>query len=235
MYICLVIILQMKILIIEDDKNLSQSIGKGLRQVGYDVEICGDGIRGMEMAATEGFDLILLDLMLPGINGFELMTNLKGFKISTPVIVISALSGTEHVVKGLDLGAVDYIKKPFDWDELLARIRVVSKKSANAYLSKIQIEDLTIDVAARKVTRDNQEIRLTAKEFLLLEYLAQNANRVVSKNQIMENVWDLNFDPGSNIVEVHMYQLRKKINSDFEVPLIETVVGLGYTLKGVKN
>ena len=225
----------MKILIIEDDKNLSQSIGKGLRQAGYTIEVCGDGIRGMELAATGGYDLILLDLMLPGINGFELLTNLKGFEIRTPVIIISALSGTEHVVKGLDLGAVDYIKKPFDWDELLARIRVVSKKSANAHLSKIQIEDLTIDVLARKVIRENQEIRLTAKEFLMLEYLAQNANRVVSKNQIMENVWDLDFDPGSNIVEVHMYQLRKKIDRDFEVPLIETVVGLGYSLKGVKS
>ena len=228
--------LKMKILIIEDDRNLSQSIGKGLIQAGYDIEICGDGIRGMEMAATEGFDLILLDLMLPGINGFELLTNLKGFSIHTPVIIISALSGTEQVVKGLNLGAVDYIRKPFEWDEFLARIRVVSKYTVNVQTSnKIQIEDLTIDVLARKVVRDNQEIRLTAKEFLLLEYLARNANRVVSKNQIMERVWDLDFDPGSNIVEVHIYQLRKKINSDFEIPLIETVVGLGYTLKGEKS
>ena len=225
----------MKILIIEDDKSLSQSIGKGLRQAGYAVEICGDGVRGMEMAASGDYDLILLDLMLPGTNGFELLTNLKGFEIRTPVIIVSALSGTEQVVKGLDLGAVDYIKKPFDWDELLARIRVVSKKAVNAHHSKIQIEDLIVDIQARKVMRQDQEIRLTAKEFMLLEYLALNANRVVSKNQIMENVWDLDFDPGSNIVEVHMYQLRKKIDRDFEVPLIETVVGLGYSLKGVKN
>ena len=225
----------MKILVIEDDKNLSQFIGKGLRQSGYAAEICGEGIRGMELAASGDYDLILLDLMLPGINGFELLTNLKGFDIRTPVIIISALSGTEQVVKGLDLGAVDYIKKPFDWDELLARIRVVSKKTANAHHSKIQIEDLTVNVLARKVIRGNQEIRLTAKEFMLLEYLAQNANRIVSKSQIMEHVWDFDFDPGSNIVEVHIYQLRKKINSDFETPLIETVVGLGYTLKGIKS
>lgn len=225
----------MKILIIEDEKSLSQFIGKGLQQAGYAVEICNDGIRGLEQAASGCYDLILLDLMLPGINGFELLKNLKSFDIRTPVIITSALSGTEQVVKGLDLGAVDYIKKPFDWDELLARIRVVQKKSAGTRSSVIHIEDLAIDVTARKVTRADKEIRLTAKEFLLLEYLARNANRIVSKNQIMEHVWDLNFDPGSNIVEVHMYQLRKKVDKDFETPLIETVVGLGYTLKGEKK
>ena len=225
----------MKILIVEDEKNLSQFIGKGLKQAGYTVEICGDGIRGLEQAASGSYDLILLDLMLPGMNGFELLKNLKGFDIHTPVMIISALSGTEQVVKGLDLGAVDYIKKPFDWDELLARIRVVQKKTLNAHSSKIQIEDLIVDVSARKVTRADKEIRLTAKEFLLLEYLARNANRVVSKNQIMEYIWDLDFDPGSNIVEVHIYQLRKKINEDFETSLIETVVGLGYVLKGEKK
>ena len=225
----------MKILIVEDEKSLSQFIGKGLKQAGYTVEICSDGIRGLEQAASGCYDLILLDLMLPGMNGFELLKNMKGFDIQTPVMIISALSGTEQVVKGLDLGAVDYIKKPFEWDELLARIRVVQKKTLNAHSSKIQIKDLIIDVSARKVTRANKEIRLTAKEFLLLEYLARNANRVVSKNQIMEYIWDLDFDPGSNIVEVHIYQLRKKINEDFETSLIETVVGLGYVLKGEKK
>lgn len=224
----------MKILIIEDEKSLAQFMEKGLQQAGYSVETAKDGTRGMEQAATGGFDLILLDLMLPGMNGFDLLRNLRGFNVQTPVMIISALSGTEQVVEGLDLGAVDYIRKPFDWDELLARIRVIRKKSQGNKSAEIHIEDLSIDVTGRKVTRGGKEIRLTAKEFLLLEYLARNANRIVSKNQIMEHVWDLDFDPGSNLVEVHMYQLRRKIDKDFEIPLIETVVGLGYTLKGKK-
>jgi len=224
----------MKILLIEDEKNLALFVEKGLQQAGYNVEKSNDGSKGMEMAASESFDLILLDLMLPGINGFDLLKNLRSFGVKTPVIIISALSNTEHVVKGLDLGAVDYIKKPFDWDELLARIRVIQKKSFSSNSNNIIIEDLTIDVIGRKVVRSGKEIRLTAKEYLLLEYLAHNVNRIVSKTQIMEHVWELDFDPGSNIVEVHMYQLRQKVDKGFEFPLIETVVGLGYSLKGKK-
>lgn len=224
----------MKILLVEDEKNLALFIEKGLQQAGHSVEKSNDGSKGMEMAASDSFDLILLDLMLPGINGFDLLKNLRSFGIKTPVIIISALSNTENVVKGLDLGAIDYIKKPFDWDELLARIRVVQKKNSNSNSNTLNIEDLTIDVIARKVIRADKEIRLTAKEYLLLEYLAQNANRIVSKTQIMEHVWELDFDPGSNIVEVHMYQLRQKVDKEFDFPLIETVVGLGYSLKGEK-
>ena len=188
----------------------------------------------MKLAASECFDLILLDLMLPGMDGFYVLKNLKSFEVKTPVIIISALSNTGHIVKGLDLGAVDYIRKPFDWDELLARMRVMLKKSLNNYSEKITIEDLTIDIIGRKVTRAGKEIRLTTKEYLLLEYLARNANRILSKSQIMEHVWDLDFDPGSNLVEVHLYQLRRKVDKDFELPLIETVVGFGYMLKGEK-
>lgn len=225
----------MKILLIEDEKNLALFVEKGLQQAGYSVEKTNDGSKGMELAASETFDLILLDLMLPGINGFDLLKNLRSFGLKTPVIIISALSNTEHVVKGLDLGAVDYIKKPFDWDELLARIRVIQKKKSDSSSGKITIEDLTIDIIGRKVIRAEKEIRLTAKEYLLLEYLARNANRIVSKTQIMEYVWELDFDPGSNIVEVHIYQLRQKIDKGFDFPLIETVVGLGYILKGEKE
>lgn len=224
----------MKILLVEDEKNLALFIEKGLQQAGHSVEKSNDGSKGMEMAASDSFDLILLDLMLPGINGFDLLKNLRSFGIKTPVIIISALSNTENIVKGLDLGAIDYIKKPFDWDELLARIRVVQKKNSNSNSNTLNIEDLTIDIIARKVIRADKEIRLTAKEYLLLEYLAQNANRIVSKTQIMEHVWELDFDPGSNIVEVHMYQLRQKVDKEFDFPLIETAVGLGYSLKGEK-
>ena len=225
----------MKILVIEDEQSLSRFITKGLQQAGYSVQASNDGAKGLEIAASEKFDLLLLDLMLPGTNGFDILSNLRSFKIQTPVIIISALSGTAQVVKGLDLGAVDYIKKPFEWEELLARIRVLQKKISGAETSTIRINDLMIDLIARKVTRAGKEIKLTAKEFVLLEYLSRNANRVVSKNQIMENVWEMDFDPGSNIVEVHIYQLRKKIDKGFDEPLLETVVGLGYTLKWNKH
>lgn len=225
----------MKILVIEDEQSLSRFMGKGLQQAGYCVQLSNDGAKGLEIAASEKFDLILLDLMLPGANGFDILSNLRSFQIETPVFIISALSDTAQVVKGLDLGAIDYIKKPFEWEELLARIRVLQKKIAGTESSKIHIHDLTIDLIARKVSRAGKEIKLTAKEFVLLEYLARNANKVVSKNQIMENVWEMDFDPGSNIVEVHVYQLRKKIDKDFDAPLLETVVGLGYTLKGNKQ
>ncbi len=224
----------MKILVIEDEQKLASFLEKGLLQAGYAVSTCYDGAKGLEAAASDSFDLILLDLMLPGANGFDVLKNLRSFGIHTPVIIISALSETEHLVKGLDLGAVDYIKKPFEWEELLARIRVVQKKYFGQESPVIKIEDLTIDLIGRKVMRNGKEIKLTAKEFILLEYLARNANRIVSKNQIMENVWEMDFDPGSNIVEVHIYQLRKKINEGFENKLIETVVGLGYSLKGKK-
>lgn len=222
----------MKILIIEDEKSLAAFMEKGLLQAGYAAEVCYDGLEGIKQASKGGFDLILLDLMLPSMNGFDILNNLKSIEIQTPVIIVSALSDTEQVVKGLNMGAVDYIKKPFDWEELLARIRIVQRKNTNGKSSNIHIEDLIIDLIARTVTRSGKEIRLTAKEFLLLEYLARNANRIVSKNQIMKHVWDLDFDPGSNLVEVHIYQLRKKIDKDFEVPLIETVVGLGYKVNG---
>ena len=224
----------MKILLIEDEKSLALFVEKGLKQAGYTIEASDNGSAGLKMAASEHFDLILLDLMLPGMDWFDVLKNLRSFGVQTPVIIISALSNTGHVVKGLDLGAVDYIRKPFEWDELLARIRVIQKKNTQVSSEKITIEDLSIDVVGRKVTRAGKEIRLTAKEYLLLAYLARNANRIMSKDQIMEHVWDLDFDPGSNIVEVHIYQLRRKVDKAFEYPLIETVVGLGYTLKGEK-
>ena len=225
----------MKILVAEDETKLAGFIQKGLQQAGYISERCSNGAQALEKAASENFDLILLDLMLPGTNGFEVLKNLRAFNIKTPVIIISALSDTQQVVQGLDLGAIDYIKKPFEWDELLARIRIVQRKIFNTETSTIVIDDLTIDLMSRKVMRDDKEINLTAKEFLLLKYLARNANRVVNKNQVLENVWDMDFDPESNIVEVYMYQLRRKIDKGFDVAMIETIVGAGYKLKGIKT
>ena len=225
----------MKILIAEDEKKLAGFIENGLKAAGYITHTCFNGALALEKAAVENFDLILLDLMLPGTNGFEVLKNLRAFGIETPVIIISAISDTKQVVQGLDLGAVDYIKKPFDWDELLARIRTVQRNTGNKDRTKICIDDLELDIASRKVVRNEQEILLTSKEFVLLEYLARNANRVLSKNQLLENAWEMDFDPESNIVEVYMHQLRKKIDKGFDKQLIKTVVGAGYMLKGNKE
>jgi DNA-binding response OmpR family regulator len=225
----------MKILIAEDEQKLAAFMQKGLQQAGHVVHQCNNGSQALEKAASENFDLILLDLMMPGANGFEVLKNLRDFKIQTPVIIVSALSDTQQVVQGLDLGAVDYIKKPFEWEELLARIRILQRKLFSSESTKICIDDLTIDLMSRKVIRGNKEILLTTKEFVLLEYFARNANRVISKSQILENVWEMDFDPESNIVEVYMYQLRKKIDKGFTKPLIETIIGAGYKLRGNKS
>ena len=225
----------MKILVVEDEEKLAGFMLKGLQQAGHLVQQCHNGSLALEMAASENFDLILLDLMLPGTNGLEVLKNLRYFRIESPVIIVSALIGTTQIVEGLDLGAVDYIKKPFEFDELLARIRIVQRKLFSSETSKISVEDLVIDLHSRKVTRQEIQINLTSKEFLLLEYLVRNANRVISKNQILENVWEMDFDPESNIVEVYMYQLRRKIDKGFDRPLIETIVGAGYKLTGTKS
>ena len=225
----------MKILVVEDEQKLAGFIHQGLQQAGYLVQISNNGSEALNMVASETFDLILLDLMLPGMTGIEVLKNMRAFNISSPVIILSALSGTSQVVEALDLGAVDYIKKPFEWDELLARIRILQRKIFASESTRIQINDLTIDLMARQVMRSETQITLTAKEFALLEYLIRNLNRVVSKNQILENVWNMDFDPESNIVEVYMHQLRRKIDKGFDNPLIQTVVGVGYKLTGSKS
>lgn len=225
----------MKILIAEDEKKLAGFMANGLQQAGHIIKQSHNGAEALNLAVSENFNLILLDLMMPGTNGFDVLKNMRAFKVATPVIIVSALSDTGQVVEGLDLGAVDYIKKPFEWEELLARIRTVQRQATTSGQAKIIIDDLAIDIISRKVTRGDTDILLTSKEFVLLEYLARNANRVLSRNQLLENAWEMDFDPESNIVEVYMYQLRKKVDKGFDTPLIKTMVGAGYMLKGKKS
>ena len=225
----------MKILVVEDEQKLAGFIQKGLQQAGYLVQLSDNGSDALNKAASETFDLILLDLMLPGMTGIEVLKNMRAYNIPAPVIIVSALSGTSQIVEGLDLGAVDYIKKPFEWEELLARIRILQRKVFASESTRISINDLVVDLMTREVTRSGKAVQLTAKEFALLEYLIRNTNRVVSKNQILENVWNMDFDPESNIVEVYMHQLRKKIDKGFDTPVIETIIGVGYKLKGTKS
>ena len=225
----------MKILLVEDESKLAGFIADGLTHAGHICDLMADGTLGLEAAMVNGYDLILLDLMLPSMNGFDFLKNLHSFNNQTPVIILSALSNTENVIKGLDLGAIDYLKKPFELDELLARVRSARRRNITQGSLKLQVEDLKVDLLSREVTRDDKQVLLSNREFALLEFLITNANKVVTRGQILEKVWDLNFDPGSNVVEVHLYQLRKKMDKGYQAQLIHTIVGRGYILKGTVN
>lgn len=222
----------MKILVIEDEVKLAFFIKKGLEQAGHVADMVHDGAKGLEMASVNDYDLLILDLMLPGQNGFEVLKNLQDFSIETPVIILSAISDTEKVVKGLDAGAVDYMKKPFEFGELLARIRNVQRKTNGTRQAALKVNGLEMNLLTREVKRDGKNIELSNREFALLELLMAQANRLVTKNQIAEKVWEADFDMGSNVIEVHIYQLRKKIDKGFEEQMLHTLVGAGYMLKG---
>ena len=218
----------MKILLVEDEPKLNQFVKKGLEQQGYVVDGVTNGAAAIEMAAVTPYDLIILDLMLPGQSGFEVLENMKRFSIKSPVMILSALSNSEHVIEGLDKGAIDYIKKPFDFGELLARVRVITRKGEPKQYTFLSIEALELDLLSRKVKQEGEEIDLTRREFSLLEYLMLNCNRILSKTEITEKIWEINFDAGSNVIEVHMSSLRKKIKGD----AIKTKIGVGYYMEG---
>jgi len=222
----------MKVLIIEDEQKLGAFITKGLEEAGYNVTHCTNGSEGLEIAAVNDFDIILLDIMLPGQSGFEVLKNLREFKIDTPVIFISALNESEHVIKGLDLGAIDYIKKPFDFEELKARIRNVQNRFSNGKGTTLKIHDLELDLISRVVKRKGNTIELSKREFSILELLLRNTNRVLSKVEIAQKIWNIDFDMGSNVIEVHFHQLRKKVDQDFDLKLIQTQIGFGYKIEG---
>jgi DNA-binding response OmpR family regulator len=218
----------MRILLIEDEPKLNTFIKEGLQQNGYTVDATQNGSHGLELASVGNYDLLLLDLMLPGQNGYEVLATMREFKITTPVIIISALTNSEHVIKGLDAGAVDYIKKPFNFAEFLARIRAVTRKGDPKSYTKFKIGELEMDLLARKVYLKTELIELTNREFSLLELLVLNCNRVLSKTEIAERVWEVNFDMGSNVIEVHLSQLRRKLKQE----IIFTKVGVGYYIEG---
>src|SRR5579872_46662 len=222
----------MKILLIEDEVKLGQFLCDGLAEAGHICEHFTDGSKGLECALSTDYDLIILDLMLPNMNGFEILSNLRKARNVTPVLVLSALNDADKVIQALDLGAIDYMRKPFDFDEMLARIRTIQRRSLQQAGDYISIGDLNVNLRSREVQRAGQRINLSNREFALLEYLMSHPNQVVTKTQILDKIWDINFDPGSNIVEVHMHQLRKKIDSDPDSALIHTVIGQGYVLRG---
>jgi DNA-binding response OmpR family regulator len=218
----------MRILIIEDNPKMAGAIQRGLREHGYAVEVCHSGFEGEDLAAIENFDLILLDLMLPDRDGVDVCRNLRRRCVSTPILMLTALSGTSDKVAGLDAGADDYLTKPFEFEELLARIRSLLRRGEASEGRFLRCEDLELDLYTRKATRGDFEQELSNKEFALLEYLMRNPNRVLSRTQIAESVWDMNFEPESNVIDVYVSSLRKKLDRDFEHGLIHTIKGAGY-------
>ncbi|MVM41205.1 response regulator [Spirosoma sp. HMF3257] len=224
-----------KILIIEDDRRIAQNISRGLQDEGYATEVVYEGLNGRQMALQPGVDLLILDINLPGLSGFEVCRSVRAEKPQLPIIMLTALGEIEDKVEGLGLGADDYLVKPFDFRELVARVATCFRRSAlnTSPIADdiLQVANLTVNLTIKEVRRGTTLIDLTAREFALLEYLIRNKGRVLSKLDIAETVWNLNFDPGTNVVEVYVNYLRKKIDRDFEPKLIHTRPGMGYVLK----
>lgn len=222
----------MRILIVEDDKGASRFIKKGLTEEGFLVETVFDGEEGLFMATEQEFDLIILDIMLPEMNGYEVIKGIRAKGVSTPVVFLTARDQQAEIIHGFDLGADDYLVKPFAFAELLARIRAVLRRGQkNNDLLKINIDDLFLDRISRSAERGGMPIELSAKEYLLLEYFMINAGQVLTRTMILEHVWGYNFDTCSNVIEVHINRLRTKIDKDFSNKLINTVKGIGYVFK----
>ncbi|MFA6141900.1 MAG: response regulator transcription factor [Candidatus Omnitrophota bacterium] len=221
----------MRILVIEDEKKIADFIKRGLKEEGYAVDTAYDGEQGQFLAKTNSYDLILLDLMLPKIDGITLCKNLKKEEIHVPIIMLTAKDTVEDKVAGLDAGADDYITKPFVFEELLARVRAILRKKGSKEATKIEIGDILLDLVSHRVTRAGKELILTAKEYALLEYLMRNAGTVVTRTMISEHVWDIDFDTFTNVIDVYINYLRKKVDAGHSKKLIHTIRGRGYTLK----
>lgn len=222
----------MRILVVEDEHRIANSIKKGLEQERCAVDVSYTGPDGYDLASTEDYDLILLDIMLPEMNGIEICKELRKNKINIPILLLTAKGQTEDKVKGLDAGADDYMTKPFSFDELLARIRALTRRKGTVVNTNLFVEDLSLDKKQYLVKRDNREIRLSNKEFLLLEYLIINKNSIVTKDQIIAHVWNYDADILPNTIEVYVKNLRNKIDKPFssKKPLINTVRGFGYRI-----
>jgi len=218
----------MRILIVEDNPKMALAVQKGLTEHGFAADVSHTGFEGEELASSEAYDLLLLDLMLPDRDGIEVCRNLRRRKIATPVIMLTALSAIEEKIDGLDAGADDYITKPFEFEELLARIRAILRRGEASESRVLRCEDLELDLYTRQATRGEKMIDLSNKEFALLEYLMRNQNRVLSRIQIGEKVWDMNFEPSSNVIDVYVSALRRKLDRGFEIQLIHTIKGAGY-------
>jgi two-component system OmpR family response regulator len=223
-----------KILLVEDDAETASYIVKGLVEHGHVVDHVADGREGLFLASDGSFDLVILDRMLPGLDGLGVLRALRAASIATPVLILSALASVDDRIEGLDCGSDDYLVKPFAFSELLARVsallRRMEGKGAEPPETRLVVGDLEIDLLSRTVRRGGRTIDVKPREYRLLEYLARNAGRVVTRTMLLEQVWDYHFDPGTNVIDVHVSRLRRKLDDGFELPLLVTVRGAGYRL-----
>jgi two-component system, OmpR family, response regulator len=223
----------MRVLLVEDDKEIAFFIAKGLKQVGFAVGHALDGEEGLYLALNEPYDVAVIDIMLPKLDGLSLIKELRHRKNNTPTIILSARQSVDDRVKGLQAGSDDYLTKPFSFSELLARIQALQRRATHvAEPTSLVVDDLSMDLLTRQVARSGVTIELQPREFALLEYLMRNVGRVVSKTMIIDHVWQFNFDTQTNVVEVRMSKLRDKIDKNFEKKLIHTLRGVGYRLQG---
>lgn len=223
----------MKILVVEDEPDLNRIIVKHLQAEGYLVDSCFNGNDAVYYITEENYDAVLLDAMLPGKDGFQVLKDIRSKRIETPVMFLTARDQTEDIVAGLDCGADDYVVKPFSFDEVLARLRVIIKRSPKEHGASYQCNDLIVDTDKKSVTRHGIPIELSPKEYSILEYMIRNKNIALSRSQIESNAWGIDFDGESNIIDVYIRYLRKKIDDDFDIKLIQTVRGIGYMLEDV--
>ncbi|MCR5873296.1 response regulator transcription factor [Phenylobacterium sp. J426] len=222
----------MHVLVVEDDVRVADHVVKGLKAEGWLVDHVADGREALFRVASETYDVVVLDRMLPSVDGLKILQTMRASGDPTPVLILSALGDVDNRVKGLRAGGDDYLAKPFAFSELLARVEALSRRKAPVQeTTQLSLADLEMNLIARTVTRAGKPIDLTAREFGLLEYLLRNAGRVVSRTMLLEAVWDYNFDPQTNIIDQHVSRLRQKVDKDFEPPLIHTVRGMGYTLR----
>jgi DNA-binding response OmpR family regulator len=222
----------MRILVVEDEIKVVRFLKKGLEAEGYEVETAADGKSGEKLARTEAYDLILLDVLMPKKNGFEVLRDLRKEEIRTPILMLTARSTTEDIVGGLDQGADDYLTKPFAFTELLARIRSLMRRGT--VKTKLKYSDLTLDTIAHKASRSGKQIELTAREYALIEYFMSNRGKLISRQELAKEIWGYNFDPGTNVVDVYVNHLRNKIDTGFTVKLLQTERGKGYYLSDKK-
>ena len=221
----------MKVLVVEDEKQIADFVKKGLTEQGFLVEHCANGDDAMALMYAQAYDAVVLDIMLPGRDGLSILKQFRKKGHTTPVILLTARSELDERIEGLNTGADDYLTKPFYVEELVARLHAVIRRSSEDQMSLLQAGGVTVNVITREVTVDSAPVKLTSREFSLLEYLMRNPGRVYTRTQMLEHVWGYDFDPNTNLVDVHIQRLRKKVSPDKENPLIETIRGVGYRVR----
>lgn len=226
----------MKLLVVEDEIKTGDYLKQGLAEAGFNVDLVRNGLDGHHLALTESYDVILLDVMLPGIDGWRIVQALREAKINTPVLFLTASDAVDDRVKGLELGADDYLVKPFAFSELLARVRTLLRRGVSSpIVDKLQVADLILDLPSRRAMRAGKVINLTNKEFSLLELFLRRQGEVLTRSLIASQVWDMNFDSDTNVIDVAIRRLRSKIDDDFDIPVIHTVRGMGYKVEHIDD